>query len=37
MFKILNKTLRTGLVTIGYPHAPATLPERFRGAPHFDF
>jgi Ni,Fe-hydrogenase III small subunit/formate hydrogenlyase subunit 6/NADH:ubiquinone oxidoreductase subunit I len=37
MFKILNKTLRTGIVTIGYPDAPATAPERFRGAPHFDF
>src|SRR5215467_10229220 len=37
MFKILNKSLRTGLVTIGYPDAPAMLSEPFRGAPHFDF
>jgi len=37
MFKILNKTLRTGIVTIGYPDAPATVSERSRGAPHFDF
>jgi Ni,Fe-hydrogenase III small subunit/ferredoxin len=37
MFKILNKTLRTGIVTIGYPDAPATAPERFRGAPQFNF
>jgi Ni,Fe-hydrogenase III small subunit/ferredoxin len=37
MFKILNKTLRTGIVTIGYPDAPATVSERFRGAPRFDF
>jgi Ni,Fe-hydrogenase III small subunit/formate hydrogenlyase subunit 6/NADH:ubiquinone oxidoreductase subunit I len=37
MFKILNKTLQTGLVTIGYPDAPASVPEPFRGAPRFDF
>jgi Ni,Fe-hydrogenase III small subunit/ferredoxin len=37
MFKILNKTLRTGIVTIGYPDAPATAPGRFRGAPQFNF
>jgi Ni,Fe-hydrogenase III small subunit/ferredoxin len=37
MFKILNKTLQTGIVTIGYPDTPATVPERFRGAPRFDF
>lgn len=37
MFKILRKTAQTGLVTIGYPDAPALLPERFRGAPRFDF
>jgi formate hydrogenlyase subunit 6/NADH:ubiquinone oxidoreductase subunit I len=36
MFKILRKTAQTGLVTIGYPEAPALLPERFRGAPRFD-
>jgi Ni,Fe-hydrogenase III small subunit/formate hydrogenlyase subunit 6/NADH:ubiquinone oxidoreductase subunit I len=37
MFKILNKTLQTGIVTIGYPHGPAGVSERFRGAPRFDF
>ena len=37
MFKILRKTAHTGLVTIGYPEAPARLPENFRGAPRFDF
>jgi Ni,Fe-hydrogenase III small subunit/formate hydrogenlyase subunit 6/NADH:ubiquinone oxidoreductase subunit I len=37
MFKILRKTVQTGLVTIGYPEAPARLPEHFRGAPRFDF
>jgi Ni,Fe-hydrogenase III small subunit/formate hydrogenlyase subunit 6/NADH:ubiquinone oxidoreductase subunit I len=37
MFKILRKTAQTGLVTIGYPEAPARLPENFRGAPRFDF
>jgi Ni,Fe-hydrogenase III small subunit/formate hydrogenlyase subunit 6/NADH:ubiquinone oxidoreductase subunit I len=37
MFKILSKTAQTGLVTIGYPDAPAAAPECFRGAPKFDF
>jgi Ni,Fe-hydrogenase III small subunit/formate hydrogenlyase subunit 6/NADH:ubiquinone oxidoreductase subunit I len=37
MFKILRKTAQTGLVTIGYPKAPARLPENFRGAPRFAF
>lgn len=37
MFKILNKTLRTGIVTIGYPDGPAGVSDRFRGAPRFDF
>ena len=37
MFKILRKTAQTGLVTIGYPETPAQLPERFRGAPRFQF
>src|ERR1022692_408085 len=37
MFKILKETARNGLVTIGYPASPARLPERFRGAPRFDF
>jgi Ni,Fe-hydrogenase III small subunit/formate hydrogenlyase subunit 6/NADH:ubiquinone oxidoreductase subunit I len=37
MFKILKKTAQTGLVTIGYPDAPASVSHRFRGAPCFDF
>jgi Ni,Fe-hydrogenase III small subunit/formate hydrogenlyase subunit 6/NADH:ubiquinone oxidoreductase subunit I len=37
MFKILRKTAQTGLVTIGYPAAPAPMSQRFRGAPRFDF
>ena len=37
MFKILNHTLKTGIVTIGYPHGPAAVSERFRGAPQFNF
>jgi Ni,Fe-hydrogenase III small subunit/formate hydrogenlyase subunit 6/NADH:ubiquinone oxidoreductase subunit I len=37
MFHIFKKAAQTGLVTIGYPHAPAHIPERFRGAPVFDF
>jgi Ni,Fe-hydrogenase III small subunit/formate hydrogenlyase subunit 6/NADH:ubiquinone oxidoreductase subunit I len=37
MFKILSKTAQTGLVTIGYPDAPAPAAECFRGAPKFDF
>jgi Ni,Fe-hydrogenase III small subunit/formate hydrogenlyase subunit 6/NADH:ubiquinone oxidoreductase subunit I len=37
MFKILKKTAQTGLVTIGYPQAPARVSEQFRGAPRFDF
>ena len=37
MFKILKKTAQTGLVTIGYPEAPAALSEHFRGAPRFAF
>ncbi len=37
MFKILKKTVQTGLVTIGYPDAPAVLPGNCRGAPRFDF
>ena len=37
MFKILNKTAQTGIVTIAYPDAPAPAPECFRGAPKFDF
>jgi Ni,Fe-hydrogenase III small subunit/formate hydrogenlyase subunit 6/NADH:ubiquinone oxidoreductase subunit I len=37
MFKILKKTLDTGLVTAGYPAAPAVLSDHFRGAPRLDF
>jgi Ni,Fe-hydrogenase III small subunit/formate hydrogenlyase subunit 6/NADH:ubiquinone oxidoreductase subunit I len=37
MFKILKKSFDTGLVTIGYPDAPAAIPASFRGAPRFDF
>jgi Ni,Fe-hydrogenase III small subunit/ferredoxin len=37
MFHIFKKAAQTHLVTIGYPHAPARIPENFRGAPHFDF
>jgi Ni,Fe-hydrogenase III small subunit/formate hydrogenlyase subunit 6/NADH:ubiquinone oxidoreductase subunit I len=37
MFKILKKTIDTGLVTIGYPDGPALLSGNFRGAPRFDF
>ena len=37
MFKILQKTIRTGLVTTAYPAAAAQIPGSFRGAPAFDF
>ncbi|HWQ53442.1 MAG TPA: NADH-quinone oxidoreductase subunit NuoB [Bryobacteraceae bacterium] len=37
MFKILQKTFATGLVTTRYPEAPATISEHFRGRPDFDF
>jgi Ni,Fe-hydrogenase III small subunit/formate hydrogenlyase subunit 6/NADH:ubiquinone oxidoreductase subunit I len=37
MFKILERAFHTGLVTIGYPDAPAQIPAAFRGAPRFDF
>ena len=37
MFKILNKTLRTGIVTVGHPDAPAVVSERFRGVPGHPF
>jgi Ni,Fe-hydrogenase III small subunit/formate hydrogenlyase subunit 6/NADH:ubiquinone oxidoreductase subunit I len=36
MFKILDKTLRTGIVTTGYPESPAALSPNFRGQPEFD-
>src|SRR5579864_1100076 len=37
MFKILQKTLRTGIVTARYPNEPAHVSEHFRGRPEFDF
>ncbi len=33
MFKILEKTLRTGIRTIKYPQKPDTAPGGFRGKP----
>ena len=33
MFKILQQTFRTGIVTTGYPDAPAEIPSTFRGRP----
>lgn len=37
MFKILQQTFKTGLVTTAYPAGPANVAESFRGKPHFDF
>src|SRR5258708_14533064 len=37
MFKIIQKTIRTGIVTKAYPAEPAQVSEHFRGRPHFDF
>ena len=37
MFKILEKTLRAGIVTTAYPKAAADLSASSRGAPEFDF
>jgi Ni,Fe-hydrogenase III small subunit/formate hydrogenlyase subunit 6/NADH:ubiquinone oxidoreductase subunit I len=37
MFKILQKTFATGIVTAPYPDAPAQVSEHFRGRPEFDF
>jgi Ni,Fe-hydrogenase III small subunit/formate hydrogenlyase subunit 6/NADH:ubiquinone oxidoreductase subunit I len=37
MFKILQKTVSTGIVTVNYPAKPAKISERFRGRPSFDF
>lgn len=37
MFKIIQKTLRTGIVTTTYPDEPAQISQRFRGRPSFDF
>jgi Ni,Fe-hydrogenase III small subunit/formate hydrogenlyase subunit 6/NADH:ubiquinone oxidoreductase subunit I len=37
MFKILNQTFKTGIVTTDYPAAAAAIPASFRGRPNFDF
>lgn len=37
MFKILQKTVSTGIVTVNYPEEPARISGRFRGRPSFDF
>ncbi len=37
MFKILQKTVSTGIVTVNYPAEPARISDRFRGRPSFDF
>ncbi len=37
MFKILQKTLKTGTVTVNYPAEPAEISKHFRGRPSFDF
>jgi Ni,Fe-hydrogenase III small subunit/formate hydrogenlyase subunit 6/NADH:ubiquinone oxidoreductase subunit I len=37
MFKIIQKTIATGIVTTKYPGEPAQISERFRGRPSFDF
>ena len=37
MFKILQKTVSTGIVTVNYPAEPVKISERFRGRPSFDF
>lgn len=37
MFKILQKTVRTGIVTADYPTEAPRISEHFRGRPNFDF
>jgi Ni,Fe-hydrogenase III small subunit/formate hydrogenlyase subunit 6/NADH:ubiquinone oxidoreductase subunit I len=37
MFKIIQQTFRTGIVTTGYPDAAAQISPDFRGRPSFDF
>jgi Ni,Fe-hydrogenase III small subunit/formate hydrogenlyase subunit 6/NADH:ubiquinone oxidoreductase subunit I len=37
MFKILQKTASTGIVTVNYPAKPARVSDGFRGRPDFDF
>jgi Ni,Fe-hydrogenase III small subunit/formate hydrogenlyase subunit 6/NADH:ubiquinone oxidoreductase subunit I len=37
MFKIIQKTIATGIVTTKYPGEPTQVSDRFRGRPSFDF
>jgi Ni,Fe-hydrogenase III small subunit/Pyruvate/2-oxoacid:ferredoxin oxidoreductase delta subunit len=37
MFKILQKSFKTGIVTSTYPKTPARVSAHFRGRPEFDF
>src|SRR5690242_1694373 len=37
MFKILQKTLATGISTVPYPDAAPVISDHFRGRPQFDF
>lgn len=37
MFKIIQKTIKTGIATARYPQEPAKISQSFRGRPHFDF
>src|SRR6266851_1936397 len=37
MFKILQKTIKTGIVTVNYPAEQAKISDHFRGRPNFDF
>jgi Ni,Fe-hydrogenase III small subunit/formate hydrogenlyase subunit 6/NADH:ubiquinone oxidoreductase subunit I len=37
MFKILQKTIKTGIVTTGYPDGAAEISDHFRGRPEFHF
>jgi Ni,Fe-hydrogenase III small subunit/formate hydrogenlyase subunit 6/NADH:ubiquinone oxidoreductase subunit I len=37
MFKILQKTVTTGIATVAYPDVPAVVSSHFRGRPEFDF
>jgi Ni,Fe-hydrogenase III small subunit/formate hydrogenlyase subunit 6/NADH:ubiquinone oxidoreductase subunit I len=37
MFRILQKTFQTGIVTTSYPAQPAKISVNFRGRPSFDF
>jgi Ni,Fe-hydrogenase III small subunit/formate hydrogenlyase subunit 6/NADH:ubiquinone oxidoreductase subunit I len=37
MFKILQKSVSTGIATVNYPAEPARISEYFRGRPDFDF